>query len=173
MLYLFLTFVCPVIGTSFSENIVVLKVAGDMLRGWLHWGMLQHFGQNELTLQISHPSNICVLSFLIEENSFLRLRKVEPRHPAANTFISPISSCFADFIERASHGTQGNDKEWIKTYQKETNYCIHRCCDTWTLAFGDLDFSVPSRSQCWLSAAGIATQEILQLAHVAILRRWE
>lgn len=42
-------------------------------------------------------------------------------------------------------------------------------CDGWTLAFEDLKFSVPSRScQHKLGAAGIATQEILQLAHVEI-----
>ena len=52
--------------------------------------------------------------------------------------------------------------------KKMTSY-DHRGCDGWTLAFEDLKFSVPSRScQHKLGAAGIATQEILQLAQVVI-----
>lgn len=52
-----------------------------------------------------------------------------------------------------------------------TSYDHRGCdgCDGWTLAFEDLKFSVPSRScQHKLGAAGIATQEILQLAQVVI-----
>jgi hypothetical protein len=70
---------------QFSEhgflNIVVLKVAGDMLRGWLHWGMLQHFGQNEFNFQIFARCPFSDKQFPSKKTISLTVRKVQQGIP--------------------------------------------------------------------------------------------